>query len=101
MLLALFASGYTWVQKGFALHKGGTVELPQGAQIAAIELQTAASAMAQAKSYIGTYSETDLKHFHNLSIAYANENRFCLQVVQDGELYHLAGPGGKPTPGHC
>jgi hypothetical protein len=101
VLLGLVASGYTWVGKGFALHKGGSVALPHGAQIAAIELTAAARTMNAAKSYIGTYSQTDLRRYRNLTIAYANDNRFCLQVVQEGELYHLAGPGGTPAPGHC
>jgi hypothetical protein len=101
ILGALAASGMKLYEKQFRPHEGGEIHLIRGQELASIELRAAGDVMAQAKALVGTYSETNLRHFQDLRVVYANEARFCLVVVKDGNVFHLAGPGGVPTPGGC
>jgi hypothetical protein len=101
MVAGLAVSGYTLYQKDFQPRRGGTIKLVHGRELAMIELTTAGTSESQAKSMIGTYSETNLRNFQGLKVIYANETVFCLQVRKGGGTYHLAGPGGAPADGPC
>jgi len=97
----LALSAYTLYQKDFQTTQGGTIKLVHGRELAMIELTAAGTAESEAKSVIGTYSETNLRNFKDLRVVYANETVFCLQVQKGGGMYHLAGPGGSPADGPC
>ena len=100
-LLALVASGWAFVTKGGHLHRGGTTPLLGGAAAVDVELEAAASQMLQAKVEAGSFQGIELRHFHNLAIARADDSRYCLQVGGGSSARHLAGPGGVPGPGGC
>jgi hypothetical protein len=99
MWLVLALSGYTFYEKHFELHRGGTLHLVRGRELASTELRAAAHAEAEAKSLVGTYRDTSLRSFHHLKVIYANETVYCLQVHVDGATYHLAGPADIRPPG--
>ena len=97
----LVLSGWTLYQKDFRAQQGGTVKLVHGRDLAFIELIAAAANESEAKSLIGTYSETNMKRFQDLKVVYANETVYCLQVHKGGATYHLSGPSGSPAAGPC
>jgi hypothetical protein len=97
----LVVSGWTFVRNGGQLHKGGSIPLLSGTAAADVELQTAATSMLEAKAAIGSYAHTDLHPFHNLVVAYADDNSYCLQLGSGSAARHLAGPSGVPAPGPC
>jgi hypothetical protein len=101
MIGGLVLSGYTLYHKDFQPAQGGSVRLVHGRELAIVELTAAAATEAEAKSLVGTYSETNLRRFKDLNVVYANETVFCLQVHKGGATYHLAGPGGSPADGPC
>jgi hypothetical protein len=101
MWLVLVLSGYTFYSKHFELHRGGSIHLVRGRELAYTELRAAAHAEAEAKSLVGTYEDTRLRTFRHLKVIYANETVYCIQVHVDGATYHLAGPGGHPADGPC
>ena len=101
MWLVLVLSGYTFYEKRFELHRGGSIHLVRGRELAATELRAAAHAEAVAKSLVGTYRDTSLRAFQNLKVIYANDTVYCLQVHLEGHTFHLAGPGGQPADGPC
>ena len=101
MWLVLAFSGYTIYEKHFQLHRGGSIHLVRGRELASTELRAAAHAEAEAKSLVGTYEDTRLRSFRHMKAIYANETVYCLQVRIDGATYHLAGPGGHPARGPC
>lgn len=101
MWLVLILSGYTLSEKHFQLHRGGSIHLVRGRELAYAELRAAAHAEAEAKSFVGTYKDTRLRSFRHLKVIYANETVYCLQLHVDGWTYHLAGPGGHPSDGPC
>ena len=95
------ASGWTFVQNGGRLHRGGSVPLPAGQAAVDFELRSAASQLLQAKAIVGTYDHAQLPAYHNLAIARADETSYCVQVGSGAQARHLAGPGGLPAPGPC
>jgi hypothetical protein len=101
MWLVLALSGYTFYGKHFKLHRGGSIHLVRGRELAFTELRAAVHAEAEAKSLVGTYEDTRLRSFRHLKVIYANETVYCLQVHVDGHTYHAAGPGGRPADGPC
>jgi hypothetical protein len=101
MWLVLGLSGYTFYDKHFELHRGGTLHLVRGRELAYTELRAAAHAEAEAKSLVGTYRDTSLRAFRHLKVIYANETVYCIQVHVEGTTYHLAGPRGRPAHGPC
>ncbi len=101
MLVGLVASGHTLYANHFRLHQGGEVRLIRGQELAERELRAAAQVMEEARMLVGTYTETSLRPFEDLTIVYATATRYCLVVVKDGNVFHLAGPGGAPTRGRC
>ena len=101
MLIVLALSGYTFYEKHFELHRGGSLHLVQGRELAFTELRAAAHAEAEAKSLVGTYRDTSLRAFRHMKVIYANDAVYCLQVHVDGTTYHLAGPNGPPADGPC
>jgi hypothetical protein len=101
MLIVLALSGYTFYEKHFELHRGGTIHLIQGRELAYTELRAAARIEAQARALVGTYEDTSLRAFRNMKAIYANETVYCLQVRVKGDTFHLAGPGGHPADGPC
>jgi hypothetical protein len=100
-LLGLAVSGVKLVRVDFQPHRGGKTALIKGEELAYVELTAAVDVMAEAKALVGTYAYTDLKRFKNLRTVSATETRFCLEVVKDGSVFHVAGPGRKPGPGAC
>jgi hypothetical protein len=98
ILVALAASGIALKQ-----HWGHISLLPRtkDADAAVVELQAAARSLAQTHAQLGTYSETDLSHFNGLTIAYARERDYCIQVVRGQLAWHLAGPEGQAGDGIC
>ena len=100
-LLALVASGWAFAKNGGHLHKGGSVPLLDGPEAVDIELQAAATQMLQAKIAAGSFQGIELRDFHNLTIARADDFGYCLQVGYGANARHLAGPGGTPLPGGC
>ena len=101
MWIVLALSGYTLYDKHFALHRGGSLHLVRGRELAYTELRAAAHAEAEAKSLVGTYRDTSLRAYRHLKVIYANETVYCIQVHVDGNTYHLAGPSGHPAGGPC
>ena len=101
MTLVLALSGYTFYEKHFQLHRGGSVHLVRGRELAYTELRAASHAEAEARSLVGTYRDTSLRTFRNLHVIYANDTVYCLQVELEGGTYHLAGPGSHPADGPC
>ena len=101
MWLVLGLSGYTFYEKHFELHRGGTLHLVRGRELAYTELRAAGHAQAEAKSLVGTYRDTSLRTFRHLQVIYANETVYCVQVHVEGATYHLAGPRGRPAGGPC
>jgi hypothetical protein len=101
MWLVLALSGYTFYEKHFELHRGGSLELVRGRELAFTELRAASHAEAEAKSLVGSYRDTSLRAFRHMKVVYANEAVYCLQVHVDGGTYHLAGPSGRPADGPC
>ena len=99
--IVLALSGYTFYEKHYELHRGGSLHLVRGRELAYTELHAAAHAEAQAKSLVGTYRDTSLRAFRHMKVIYANETVYCIQVRNDGATYHLAGPGGRPADGPC
>jgi hypothetical protein len=97
----LALSGWTLYQKDFQAHRGGTVKLVHGRDLAYIELTAAGTTESSAKALVGTYSETNLRAFKDMRVVYANETVFCLEVHKGGGTYHVAGPGGSPADGPC
>ena len=97
----LVASGWAFAHNGYRLHRGGTVRLVFGVAAQDVELQAAASQMLEAKVAAGSYDSINLRAFHNLVIARADERSYCLQVESGNRARHLAGPGGTPQPGPC
>jgi hypothetical protein len=98
---SLVLSGWTLYRKDFQAHRGGTVKLVHGRDLAFIELTAAGTTEAAAKAAIGTYGDTDVRRFQGLKVVYANESGYCLEVRKGGGTYHLAGPGSAPADGPC
>jgi len=63
---------------------------------ASVNLQQAASALASAKAFGGSYEGVDVSGF-GVRVMRADATSFC---VEAGGL-HVAGPGGVPKPGRC
>ena len=101
VLAGLAVSGWTLYANHFQPHKGGEIRLLRGQELAERELRAAAAVMDEARALVGTYTETNLRRFEDLTIVYATESRYCLLVVKDGNAFHVAGPGGAPSPGRC
>jgi len=101
MMLVLALSGYTFYEKHFQLHRGGSIHLVRGRELAYTELRAAGHAEAEARSLVATYRDTNLRAFRHLKVIYVNDLVYCLQVQVDGATYHLAGPGGHPADGPC
>jgi hypothetical protein len=99
VLAGLAVSGHAFVQRW-----GSWQLLPKGptnAQQAGAELRAAAGTLEQAHAMVGTYSANDLSVYRGLSIAYADDAAYCIQVFKGVEAFHLAGPRGLPRPGRC
>jgi len=101
MMAALAASGWTFWHKHYQLHKGGTIQLLSGQKLAAVELESAVNTMTEGKAQTGSYALTDLRGFQNLTVVYATDSAYCLQVGSGLGAMHLAGPAGAPATGPC
>ena len=97
----LVASGWTFWHKHYQLHKGGKIVLRSGPQLTEYELNTAAHTMTQAKAETGTYEMTDLRAFKHLTIVWANDRAYCMQVDTGLEAMHYPGPAGPVLTGPC
>ncbi len=76
--------------------------LATGAGIAAAaELRDAGDQLYLTKRWADTYDGPDLKNFAGLTRVRADDNGFCLEVVRDGHVFRLVGPGGRPEPARC
>jgi hypothetical protein len=72
-----------------------------GGQVAADELLAAATVLDQDHNALHTYTHTDLTRFHDLTLAYASDTSYCVQVLKADHWYHLVGPAGVPADGSC
>lgn len=68
---------------------------------AAAELKDAGAQLYLTKHWADTYDGPDLKNFKDLTRVRADDNGFCLEVVKDGHVFRLIGPGGSPEPARC
>jgi hypothetical protein len=64
-------------------------------------LQRAANAVEEDRPRTGSYRRTDLGRFRGVMLVYATDSSYCLQLVRDQRLYHLAGPRGEAADGGC
>jgi len=101
MMIVLFLSGYTLYVKHFQLHRGGSLHLISGRELAYTELRAAAHSETEARSLVGTYRDTSLRSFRHMRVIYANDTVYCLQIQVEGGTFHLAGPDGHPSDGPC
>jgi hypothetical protein len=64
-------------------------------------LESAAERLEQTHEYLGSYNGIDRDLFVGMDIAYASEDRYCLQIAREGAWYHLTGPNGVAMRGGC
>ena len=64
-------------------------------------LMKAGSAIEKFHGERGTYVGADLSKYEGILVVSANDLSYCLTVVKEKQLYHLAGPGGIPGKGPC
>jgi hypothetical protein len=72
-----------------------------GGEVAADELLAAATVLDRDHDVQHTYTRTDLTRFHDLTLAYASDVSYCIQVEKADHWYHLVGPDGVPSRGAC
>jgi hypothetical protein len=96
------ASGWTGVQHWE--HRGERADpmtLPD-ARKAALELNLASAQLELVKSTVAdTYDGPDLKNFAGLTLVWADELGYCIEVLRGTKTYFTRGPGGRPAPGAC
>ncbi len=100
LLAALAASGWTLVQKDFRPTVPDST-IPEAAEAASLELQTAAGVLERYHRLFLTYSGANLELFQGLRLARAGESSYCLEVARDAGTWRLAGPGGTVAAGGC
>ena len=100
VLFGLVASGWSFVQHQRTPKDKALMEQPAGIAAAA-ELKDAGDQLYLTKRWADTYDGPDLKNFKDLQLVQADVNGFCLQVVKEGHVFRLVGPGGRPEPGSC
>jgi hypothetical protein len=99
VLLGLVASGFQFVHR---LHPKHTTPMESSAgREASDELTQAGDQLYLTYKWAQTYDGPDLKNFRDLQLVRADDFGFCIQVVKDGDVFRLVGPGGKPEPGRC
>ena len=81
------------------LHRLGLNQ--SGGQAADDELLSAGVLLENDRSAYGTYRRTNLSHFKGLTLAYASDQSYCVQVEKAGKWYHLTGPEGLTLGGAC
>lgn len=74
-----------------------TMAQETGANVA---LQQAATALDQEHAINGTFAGATLGGF-GVTLVRADTSSYCVQTSSNGQLFHLAGPGGTATPGSC
>jgi hypothetical protein len=99
VLCGLIASGWGFVQHRNPPKKTA-METAAGVAAAA-ELKDAGDQLYLTKRWADTYDGPDLKNFKDLTLVWANDTSFCIQVVKDSVVYRLLGPNGAPEPGTC
>jgi hypothetical protein len=101
VLFGLVASGWTAVHRHHEPQRAkALLETPAGAAAAA-ELKDAGDQLYLTKRWADTYDGPDLKNFRDLTLVHADDDSFCLEVVKEGHVFRLVGPGGKPEPARC
>ena len=100
VLCGLVASGWTAVQRHLAPSEKTLIETAAGVAAAA-ELEDAGDQLYLTYRWAKTYDGPDLKNFKDLTLVRADDHGFCLEVVKDGHVFRLVGPGGKPEPARC
>ena len=71
------------------------------AHAAARELRYAGEQLYLTKRTADTFDGPDLRNFRDLQLVHVDDETFCIQVVKDGAVFRLRGPGGGPEPGRC
>ena len=64
-------------------------------------LMRAGSALEKFHGERGTYVGADVSKYEGILVVNANDLSYCITVVKEKVLYHLAGPGGIPLKGRC
>jgi hypothetical protein len=99
VLLGLVASGWGAVKKHTA-PPTPLLERPF-ARAAAAELKDAGDQLYLTYRWAQTYDGPDLKNFKDLRLVRADHTGFCIEVVKEGHVFRLVGPGGRPELGRC
>ncbi len=84
---------------GEVVHSLGFNKSGRGA--AEDELLAAGVTLDQQRAVRGTYAGVDLRRFHDLTLQYATDTAYCIEVRKSEAVYHLTGPGGVPHGGPC
>ncbi len=99
-ILAIFGgSGAGW----YLQRDDAQAALPdEGASIyAEYNLGQAAKKIEQMGAILGSYSGIPSDLIMGMQIPYATGDRFCIQLMREGNWYHHAGPGGSAQRGAC
>jgi hypothetical protein len=87
-----------WQQRG---ERGNPMARPD-ARKAAFELDLASSQLELVKATVAdTYDGPDLKNFAGLTLVWANDVGYCIEVLRGTKTYFKRGPGGSAAPGAC
>ena len=100
VLCALVASGWGWVQR-FQAPPRSAVRERAARDAATAELKEAGDQLYLTKKWADTFEGPDLTNFPGMRLVHADWHGFCIQVVNDGYVFRLIGPGGVPEPGTC
>lgn len=99
MLAGLALSAFQFANRQ---HRPAKTAMQQGAgRDAAAELNAAGDQLYLTYKWAQTYDGPDLRNFPDLQLYRADDSGFCIQVVKEGDVFRLVGPGGSPEPGHC
>ena len=98
IVFALGASGW-----GYWTHRDDPAAAPDAAAFtyASVRLEEAGKRLGELHAVLGSYAGIDPALFVGMTIAYADDARYCLQIPHEGAWYRLAGPGGSPDRGAC
>lgn len=104
VVAALAIGGYLLAEQlrtvGPTSETGRAATASASRQVAAANLQAAASAMESAHATAGTYAGAALGSF-GVRLVRADASRYCLEAGQGTAVFHLAGPAGTPDAGAC
>lgn len=104
LVAALAIGGYLFVASN--REPSGTTgrveaaESSASAGVAAANLQSAATTLEASRAASGTYAGTSLDGL-GVRLVRADAASYCVEAGTGAATTHLAGPGGRPSPGPC